>query len=69
MRLANTGRPGLQATSGSGGWPMSAFLTPDLLPFYGGALLAQGVAAGTGPPPSEPWCRRGKGTLFPWAMV
>ena len=54
----HTGRPGLQATSGSGGWPMSAFLTPDLLPFYGGALLARGVVAGAGPPVSEPWCRR-----------
>ena len=28
----------VQATTGSGGWPMSAFLTPDLQPFYGGAL-------------------------------
>jgi len=26
----------VQAMSGSGGWPMSVFLTPDLEPFYGG---------------------------------
>jgi len=26
----------VQATSGSGGWPLNVFLTPDLKPFYGG---------------------------------
>ena len=26
----------VQATTGSGGWPMSVWLTPDLRPFYGG---------------------------------
>jgi hypothetical protein len=26
----------VQATTGSGGWPMSVWLTPDLAPFYGG---------------------------------
>jgi len=26
----------VQATTGSGGWPMSVFLTPDLKPFFGG---------------------------------
>ncbi len=26
----------VQAMSGSGGWPMTVFLTPDLQPFYGG---------------------------------
>ena len=26
----------VQAISGSGGWPMTVFLTPDLRPFYGG---------------------------------
>ena len=26
----------VQATTGSGGWPMSVWLTPDLQPFYGG---------------------------------
>ena len=27
------------AVSGSGGWPMSVFLTPDLKPFYGGTYF------------------------------
>ncbi len=27
----------VQALTGSGGWPMSVFLTPDLKPFFGGA--------------------------------
>ncbi|HSJ00372.1 MAG TPA: thioredoxin domain-containing protein, partial [Patescibacteria group bacterium] len=26
----------VQAMTGSGGWPMSVFLTPDLRPFFGG---------------------------------
>ncbi|HLX92459.1 MAG TPA: thioredoxin domain-containing protein, partial [Puia sp.] len=26
----------VQAISGSGGWPLNVFLTPDLKPFYGG---------------------------------
>ncbi len=29
----------VQATTGSGGWPMSVFLTPDLQPFYGGTYF------------------------------
>ena len=29
----------IQATSGSGGWPMSVFLTPDLQPFFGGTYF------------------------------
>jgi uncharacterized protein YyaL (SSP411 family) len=29
----------VQATSGSGGWPLSVFLTPDLEPFYGGTYF------------------------------
>lgn len=29
----------LQAISGHGGWPMSVFLTPDLLPFYAGTYF------------------------------
>lgn len=29
----------LQALTGSGGWPMSMFLTPDLKPFYGGTYF------------------------------
>lgn len=30
----------VQATTGSGGWPMSVWLTPDLKPFYGGTYFA-----------------------------
>ena len=29
----------VQASSGSGGWPMSVFLTPELKPFYGGTYF------------------------------
>jgi len=29
----------VQATTGSGGWPMSVFLTPDRQPFYGGTYF------------------------------
>ncbi len=29
----------VQATSGSGGWPLSVFLTPDLTPFFGGTYF------------------------------
>ncbi len=29
----------VQATSGSGGWPMSVWLTPELKPFYGGTYF------------------------------
>jgi uncharacterized protein YyaL (SSP411 family) len=29
----------VQATTGSGGWPMSLWLTPDLKPFYGGTYF------------------------------
>ena len=32
----------VQATTGSGGWPMSVFLTPDLKPFYGGTYFPPG---------------------------
>src|SRR5258705_13746033 len=37
----------VQATTGSGGWPMSVWLTPSLQPFYGGHLLSP-------PPPRGP---------------
>lgn len=30
----------VQATTGSGGWPMSVWLTPDLKPFFGGTYFA-----------------------------
>ncbi|MEO8076825.1 MAG: thioredoxin domain-containing protein, partial [Acidobacteriota bacterium] len=39
----------VQATTGSGGWPMSVFLTPQLKPFYGGTYF----------PPSSRWGRPG----------
>ncbi len=39
----------VQATTGSGGWPMSVFLTPDLQPFYGGTYF----------PPTSQWGRPG----------
>lgn len=29
----------VQATTGSGGWPLNVFLTPDLRPFYGGTYF------------------------------
>jgi hypothetical protein len=37
----------VQATTGSGGWPMSVWLTPDLKPFYGGTYF----------PPASQWGR------------
>jgi uncharacterized protein YyaL (SSP411 family) len=39
----------VQATTGSGGWPMSVWLTPSLQPFYGGTYF----------PPSSRWGRPG----------
>src|SRR3954470_10425118 len=39
----------LQGTTGSGGWPTSVWLTPDLKPFYGGTYF----------PPSSRWGRPG----------
>jgi uncharacterized protein YyaL (SSP411 family) len=39
----------VQATTGSGGWPMSVWLTPDLEPFYGGTYF----------PPASQWGRPG----------
>ncbi len=39
----------VQATTGSGGWPMSVWLTPDLRPFYGGTYY----------PPHSQWGRPG----------
>jgi uncharacterized protein len=39
----------VQATTGSGGWPMSVWLTPDLQPFYGGTYY----------PPSSQYGRPG----------
>src|SRR5215208_4201074 len=39
----------VQATTGSGGWPMSVFLTPELKPFFGGTYF----------PPASRWGRPG----------
>jgi uncharacterized protein YyaL (SSP411 family) len=39
----------VQVTTGSGGWPMSVWLTPDLKPFYGGTYF----------PPESRWGRPG----------
>jgi uncharacterized protein YyaL (SSP411 family) len=39
----------VMALTGSGGWPMSVFLTPDLRPFFGGTYW----------PPTEKWGRPG----------
>ncbi|TAK13910.1 MAG: thioredoxin domain-containing protein [Acidobacteria bacterium] len=39
----------VQATTGAGGWPLSAWLTPDLKPFFGGTYF----------PPTSRWGRPG----------
>lgn len=39
----------VQATTGSGGWPMSVWLTPELQPFFGGTYF----------PPAAQWGRPG----------
>jgi uncharacterized protein YyaL (SSP411 family) len=39
----------VQATTGSGGWPMTVFMTPDLKPFYGGTYF----------PPTSRWGKPG----------
>ena len=39
----------VQQTTGSGGWPMSVWLTPELKPFYGGTYF----------PPTSQWGRPG----------
>lgn len=44
----------VQATTGSGGWPMSVFLTPELKPFYGGTYF----------PPDDRYGRPGFASLL-----
>jgi uncharacterized protein YyaL (SSP411 family) len=44
----------VQATTGSGGWPMSVWLTPDGRPFYGGTYF----------PPASQWGRPGFADLL-----
>ncbi len=36
----------VQATTGSGGWPLNVFLTPDRKPFYGGTYFPPGGRGG-----------------------
>jgi uncharacterized protein YyaL (SSP411 family) len=36
----------VQAMTGSGGWPLTVFLTPDLKPFYGGTYFPSGPRYG-----------------------
>jgi uncharacterized protein YyaL (SSP411 family) len=45
----------VQLLTGSGGWPMSLFLTPALEPFYGGTYF----------PPDDKWGRLGMRRLVP----
>ena len=44
----------VQATTGSGGWPMTVFLTPHLKPFFGGTYF----------PPTSRWGRPGFSDLL-----
>ena len=44
----------VQATTGSGGWPMTVFLTPELKPFFGGTYF----------PPASRWGRPGFSDLL-----
>ena len=44
----------VQATTGSGGWPMSVWLTPDLQPFFGGTYF----------PPENRWGHPGFGSVL-----
>jgi len=44
----------VQAVTGSGGWPMSVWLTPELKPFFGGTYF----------PPTDRWGRPGFKTLL-----
>ena len=44
----------VQASTGSGGWPMSVWLTPDLKPFFGGTYF----------PPDSRYGRPGFGDLL-----
>ncbi len=44
----------VQATSGSGGWPMSVWLTPELKPFYGGTYF----------PPENRWGHPGFASIL-----
>jgi len=45
----------VEATTGSGGWPMNVFLTPDLKPFFGGTYF----------PPEDKYGATGLHTILP----
>jgi uncharacterized protein len=45
----------VETTTGSGGWPMNVFLTPDLKPFFGGTYF----------PPDDKYGHTGLRTLLP----
>ena len=49
----------VQATTGSGGWPMSVWLTPELKPFYGGTYFPPSSRVGTARASSTS-CRRSR---------
>ncbi|HEY7700232.1 MAG TPA: thioredoxin domain-containing protein, partial [Vicinamibacteria bacterium] len=44
----------VQIMTGSGGWPLTVFLTPELEPFYGGTYF----------PPEDRWGRPGFSTVL-----
>ena len=44
----------VQSTTGSGGWPMSVWLTPELEPFFGGTYF----------PPENRWGHPGFGSIL-----
>src|SRR5450755_2622639 len=44
----------VQSTTGSGGWPMSVWLTPELQPFFGGTYF----------PPENRWGNPGFGAIL-----
>ena len=52
----------VQASTGSGGWPMSVWLTPDGKPFYGGTYFPPDNRFGRPgfPRSCEPWRARGR---------
>src|SRR2546430_12816368 len=45
----------LQTMTGSGGWPMSLLLTPELTPFFGGAYIPGDRVRGLGGRAGDLW--------------
>ena len=56
----------VQATTGSGGWPMSVFLTPTLEPFYGGTYFPPVAAFGRHRSATCCARSRGRGVTIAW---